>query len=242
MGRGLLVGVLLLGLPWLAMGEELRFGFGTQKPPYVYEGEDRGLELEIVTAAAKAAGFTLQYHYLPMERLHLLLGRGELDGIASTSERSGVQAFYSDVYIQYHNYAIALAGNGYRIDSIADLGKYSVSAFQRARFLLGEEFQRMAENNPRYREEAQQITRNRLLYAGRIDVAIGDKRIINYLNREVVSQVDISQSIIWYDLFPPTDYKVGFVHANQRDRFNKGLQQIRDSGEYRAIEKKYERY
>lgn len=242
MGRRLLWGVLLLGLPWLALGEELRFGFGTQKPPYVYEGEERGLELEIITAAAKAAGFTLQYHYLPAERLHLLLGRGELDGIATTSEHSGVPAFYSEPYIQYHNYAIALARNGFRLESIADLGKHSVSAFQRARYLLGDEFQAMVEGNPRYREEAQQITRNRLLYSGRIEVVIGDKRIIDYLNREVVSQVDISQPIIWYDLFPPTPYKVGFLHANQRDRFNKGLQMIRDSGEYRAIEKKYEHY
>lgn len=236
------IGIVLAGVTLLAQGETLRFGFGTEKPPYVFEAEQRGLEVEIIAAAAREAGFELEYHYLPMERLHLMLARGELDGIAPTSELSQVQAFYSDVYLQYHNYAIALAASNLTLSSIEDLGQYSVSAFQRARFLLGPRFQAMAENNPRYREEAHQIARNRLLYARRIDVVIGDRRIINYLNQEVRDQVDVAQSLAWFDLFEPTDYKVGFLHAYQRDRFNIGLRRIRESGEYGVIERKYGRY
>lgn len=235
-------GVGLFWLSLLAAAEPLRLGFGTHKPPYVFEGEARGLEYEIVLAAAHQAGFGVRVHYAPMERLHLMLRRGELDAIATTNERSGVTAFYSEPYIHYRNVALALRARNYRIERIADLGRYSVSAFQRARFLLGSEFQRMAEANPRYREEAQQIARNRLLYSGRVDVVVADMRILRYLNREVYDQVDVGQPLAEYPLFPPTPYQVGFRRQAQRDRFDSGLAAIRASGEYRAIERKYAMY
>ena len=71
----------LLGVMSLApgvMAEPLRIGFGTHKPPYIFEHEARGLEYDIVAAAIAAAGFTLEAHYAPMERLHLALRRGDL--------------------------------------------------------------------------------------------------------------------------------------------------------------------
>jgi polar amino acid transport system substrate-binding protein len=174
-----------------------------------------------------------------MERLHLMLRRGEIDAIATTHERSGVQAFYSDVYIHYQNVAVALAKRGYQIEQIADLGQYAVSAFQRARLLMGPEFERMAMNNPRYREEALQINRNRLLYSGRTDVVVGDQRIIRYLDREVDDQVDVTQPLAWFDIFPPTPYRVGFRRDEQRRRFDEGLRMLRESGEYQRIEQRY---
>jgi len=243
MRRGLLsAGLFGLLVEVVAAADSLRMGFGTHKPPYVFEGQQQGLEYEIVAAAAQQAGFVMEAHYAPMERLHLMLRRGDLDGIATTNERSGVAAFYSNVYIHYQNFAVALAERGYRINRIADLGAYSISSFQRARFLLGSEFQAMAEHNPRYREEAQQIARNRLLFTRRIEVIVGDARIINYFNREVAQQVDTSLPLTWYPLFPPTPYQVGFRLESRRNSFNRGLEAIHRSGEYRAIERKYSSY
>ena len=234
--------LLCLLLAPVAMAETLRIGFGTHKPPYVFEGENRGLEFDIVAAALRAAGYQMEVRHAPMERLHLALRRGELDGIATTNPHSGIEAHYSAPYIEYHNVAVALTSRGYRIDSIADLGRFSVSSFQRSRFLLGSEFQAMAASNPRYREEAQQINRNRLLYSGRVDVVIGDPRILRYFNPEVADQVDTGQPLTLYMLFPPTPYSVGFRQPLQRDRFDQGLQAIRASGEYLQIEQHYADY
>lgn len=231
--------LLFLLLTPVALADTLRIGFGTHKPPYVFEGEPRGLEYELVTAALRAAGYSVQVHYAPMERLHMALRRKELDGIATTNQRSGIEAFYSDTYIHYHNVAIALTSRGYRIDDLSDLSRYSISSFQRARYLLGPEFQAIADANPRYREEALQINRNRLLYSGRVDLVIGDPRILRYFNREVADQVDTRQPLTLYLLFPPTPYSVGFREPEMRDRFNRGLQAIRDSGEYLRIEQHY---
>ncbi|MEO4047386.1 transporter substrate-binding domain-containing protein [Pseudomonas sp. CAU 1711] len=232
---------LLLFAP-LLQGETLSIGLGTHKPPYIIEGEPRGLEFEIIAAAVRAAGYDLDARYAPMERLHLALRRGELDGIATTNAHSGIQAHYSAPYIYYRNVAAALRSRGYRIHSIADLGRYSISSFQRARYLLGPEFQAMTEANPRYREEAQQINRNRLLYSGRVEVVVGDVRILRYFNREVAEQVDTTQPLTLYLLFPPTGYSVGFRRLVQRERFDRGLAAIRASGEYEEIERRYADY
>ena len=233
------VAAALACLSLTAPADVLHVGFGTHKPPYIYEGERRGLEYELIERAAQNAGFEVTVYYAPMERLHLMLRRGEIDAIATTHQRSGVKAYYSQTYIYYHNVAVALARRGYRIGHIADLGNYSVSAFQRARLLLGPEFERMALNNPRYREEALQINRNRLLYSGRVDVVVGDKRILRYFNREVADQVDVTQALSWFEMFPPTPYRVGFRLDRQRQRFDEGLRKLRESGEYQRIEQRY---
>ncbi|MDH1261892.1 transporter substrate-binding domain-containing protein [Pseudomonas sp. GD03944] len=237
------IGVVVLCLASLTAGAEtLRIGFGTHKPPYIFEGEAKGLEYDIVVAAARSAGYTTEIHYLPLERLHLLLRRGEIDAITPTNEFSGVPAHYSTPHILYENVAVALQARHLKIERIADLEAHSVSAFQRARYLLGSEFQAMSERNPRYREEAHQIARNRLLYSGRIDVVVGDLRVLRYFNREVYTQVDVSQPVTVYRVFPLTAYQVGFRLAEQRDRFNQGLEHIRASGEYEAIERRYAIY
>lgn len=230
---------LLLAVGGQVQADVLRLGFGSNKPPYVFEYESRGLEYDLVMAAARQADFQVEVHYAPMERLHLMLQRGELDAIATVNAQSGEAFFYSDTCIEYYNMAIALSKRHLSLNSVADLGAYSISSFQRARVLLGREFQRMAEHNPHYHEEAQQIARNRLLYSGRVDVVVADQRIFRYFNSQVADQVDVSQPVTYYALFPPTLYSVGFRQAPQRDLFNQGLKAIRASGEYLRIEQRY---
>ena len=189
--------------------------------------------------AAGGGGVKGGAFFAPMERLNLMLSKGQIDVIATTNERNGGSIFYSDVYIRYQNVAVALRSRNLDIQRISDLGGYSVNAFQRARFLLGSEFQAMAENNPRYREEAFQIARNRMLYSGRVDVVVSDMRILRYFNREVYTQVDVTQPLILYPIFSPTDYKLGCRQQAYCERFNQGLEAIRNSGEYTLIERRY---
>lgn len=235
------LGLCLMLLAGMAAAQTLRIGFGTDKPPYVIEAEKRGLEVDIVVEAAKAAGYTVEPFFAPMERLHHMQARGELDGIASTNPRAGLRAFYSRPYIEYHNVAVALAARKLEIRTINDLGRHSVSAFQRARQLLGPEFELMALHNPNYREEAQQVSRNRLLFAGRVDVIVGDRRIIEYFTRQIGDQVNVRQPLAYFDLFPPTAYHVAFISETVRSRFDQGLETLRKRGDYAAIEKRYRR-
>ena len=67
---------------------KLKLGFGTNKPPYVYEFESRGLEFDLVAAALREAGDEMTPYYAPMERLHLMLKRGEFM-FAGIGQRQG---------------------------------------------------------------------------------------------------------------------------------------------------------
>ena len=216
--------------------DPLHIGFGSHKPPYIFENERRGLEYELVAAAAKAAGFELVPYYAPISRLHLKFRHQDLEALAMMNRHAGVEGYLSDVYIHYNNMAVALAKRDLPIRRIADLAPYSVSTFQEASHLLGPEFEKMTRLNPHYREEARQINRNRLLYSGRIDVVVGDPLIIDYFNQDIRTQVDIRQPLRWYKIFPPTPYQVMFRQAQQRDRFNRGLAAIRADGSYAQIE------
>ena len=64
-------------------------------------------------------------------------------------------------------------------------------------------------------------------------------RIIRYLDREVNDQVDVTQPLAWFEIFPPTPYSVGFRRDEQRRRFDEGLRLLRESGEYQRIKQRY---
>ena len=218
----------------------LQIGFGSNKPPYVFEAERRGLEFDIVVAAAHRAGMEVQPFFAPMERLQSMLQQGRLDGIATTNPYSKLNAYFSQPYLEYHNVAVALAQRKLVLNDLSDLSRYSVSAFQRARQLLGPQFEAMANSNPRYREEGDQQIRNLLLYAGRVDVIIGDWRIIQYFNRQLPPDLMAQQAVTVYHLFPATPYQMAFRYQWQRDNFDRGLESLHKTGSYHDIEARYD--
>jgi len=242
----------LLGLFWVSWclpalaapphAVVLQIGFGTNKPPYVFETERRGLEFDIVVEAARRAGMEVRPFFAPMERLQGMLLQGRLDGIATTNSYSRMKVYFSQPYLEYHNVAVALAQRKLVINDISDLQRYSVSAFQRARQLLGPQFEAMVAANPRYREEAEKKVRNLLLYSGRVDVIVGDWRIIRYFNQEIARDLDAKQPVTVYRLFAATPYQMAFRYQWQRDSFDRGLALLRKSGGYREIEARYDNY
>lgn len=218
-------------------------GFGTDKPPYIFEAGKSGLDVELVTAAFRAAGIAIEPFFAPVARLHSMMEQRRIDAITSTRESSGVSADYSDIYIVYHNYAITLASRkDIEIKRIEDLSKYHVTAFQRAQYLLGQRFHDAVAKSPGYTEQALQETRNLLLFSGRVDVAVGDKRIFEHYRPKAAMQVDSTQPVIYHDIFLPSQYKVGFHDATLRDRFNSGLATIRKNGVYESLIRKYGPY
>ena len=98
--RWLLLCCALISPLCVADRHALRVGFGTHKPPYVFEGEQRGLEVEIVAAAMQAAGLSMKVEHAPMERLQLMLSRRQLDAMATTNVQGSVEAHLSQPYLQ----------------------------------------------------------------------------------------------------------------------------------------------
>jgi len=225
--------------PATAAMPEVRIGVGLTKPPYIMESGDGGIEYEIAEKALGAGGYRMVAQHLPPARALALLRAGLLDGMLTVDEGIGGNGFFSDTYMHYQNVAITLASRGIRLHGVGDLEQYSIAAFQNASLILGPDFKALSAQHRDYKEHPQQITQNRLLYTGRVDVVVGDRLIFRYLNRQIEPSIDTSQPLAHHMIFKPSARKAVFRDAELRGAFNAGLKKIRKSGVYAAIYKKY---
>lgn len=222
--------------------KNLIVGFGMDKPPYVFEKENSGLEVEIFREAARAAGYQIKSFFGPMERIKAMIMNGELDAITNTNINEKLNLYNSEPFIEYHNYAIALKKRNLKIEKISDLKKYSIASFQRSRDLLGDEYSKMVKENKQYHEFADQKLRNIQLFKERADVIIADKRIFEYFNTQLDDSIDQKQPVVMYDLFKPNQYQAAFRSKTAMKDFNVGLSKIRKNGTYRRLEEKYSNF
>lgn len=224
--------------------EQIKVGFGVDRPPYVIEKKQSGIEVEIVERAAEKAGLQVIPVFANHERAQRMLHHGELAAETSMQPTANNRdLFFSAAYIEYQDCAFALAARKLEVSRIADLGKYSVSAFQLAHQDLGAEYQSMVAANPSYHEYADEQFRTLLLFSGRTDLLVGDKYIFDYFRHKIpeVSRVNSQQPVTVYPLWAPVPFYVSFMRADLRNRFDQGLRALRQSGEYQAILKKYNR-
>lgn len=231
--------VLLLAIPAHAgspapEAPTLRLVIGETKPPYVIAEERRGVEYDLLTAIVDAAGFRPQVGFAPNKQAQLLLASGQADAVIGNSG-----GFLSEPYIAYKNMAISLCRNNIRLAKVADLGRYRVGSFQNAQRYLGPEFAAMAAKNPDYWERSPQIIVNRLLYSGRIDVAISDINIFQHFTAQLDPRFDKRQALCFHSLFPPTLYRLAFRDQSARDRFNAALRQVEKSDLYTVLAQRY---
>jgi polar amino acid transport system substrate-binding protein len=221
---------------------EVRIGIGLSKPPYIMATGQSGLEYDIVDKALEAGGYTMVAQAFPPARALALLRAGHLDGMVTVTEGVGGPGYFSDNYIAYQNVAITLTKRAIELGQVQDLARYSVAAFQNASMILNPEFAAVVAAHPDYKEYPQQVTQNKLLYSGRVDVVIGDRLIFRHLTRDVAEGIDAGQAITIHPLFPPTPRKAVFRDAAVRDAFNAGLRTIHKNGTYAAILDKYRAY
>lgn len=243
---GLLV-VLLLGVPGHA--RELRAAVGFALPPYVIRDAGRGLEVDIIREALAEVGHTVKFVYLPNLRLPVEYGQGNVDCVVSNVAYdlgldSGRRGYPSNTTLSYQNFAITLKSSGISIDSIADLATRRVLAFNNAVKYLGEEFSDVVARNPEYAELADQSLQVRMLYSGRVQVVVSDKRIFQWWHKKLLGAAGIvdraySQEADFHPVFPPAHRHVTFASPEDRDAFNEGLARIKASGRFEAIVQSY---
>lgn len=226
---------LLLSLSSLSQAEDLRIGVGLSKPPYVIQETNSGVELDIVRRALEIAGYTMKPQYMPLLRIPHELNGGGVDGGMHIRAHLLIDGFFSDEVIFYRNYAITLDEKDLKIDGFEDLAGKSIISFQNARKFLGEKFANVVKGSKNYAEIANQELQVRMLAAGRAQVAVGDFRIFLHFTRKFEEKFGISLKLRFHPLFKPTPYRAAFRSRQVRDDFDRGLRQLRESGEYEAI-------
>lgn len=224
--------------PSFSKPKELTVAVGLALPPYNIPETDSGIELDIVREALQLKGYVIKAKYVPFARVKRELMNREVDAALTINPDSGIEAFYSNEHLICQNVVVSLKKNNFNINTIHDLKDRSVLAFQDATLYLGKDFASMADQNVTYREIAKQEIQINLLYTNRVDAIVLDKNIF-YHHRKHNNMVDTSQQIDIRPIFPPTPFSVAFVDKTVRDDFNQGLKQLRESGRYDEIVKKY---
>jgi polar amino acid transport system substrate-binding protein len=224
--------------PLLAAPKVLTLAAGLAIPPYNIPETKSGIELDIVREALKNKGYAIKIKYVPFARVKKELKDQTVDGALTINPDSGIEAFYSDEHIVCENVVISLKENKFNIKDVNGLKGKSVLAFQDATIYLGKDFASMAKQNRKYREIPKQELQVNLLYSNRVDTIVLDKNIFYYYRRHN-QMVDTSKPIDVWHIFPPTPFSVAFIDEKVRDDFNEGLKELRKSGRYEEIVKKY---
>jgi len=228
-----------------AFCEQIKLSVGLTVAPYVIKPQNTdqkisGFEVDIVREALSLQGYEVKFILQPLKRTKLSFNEKKVHGVLTIKGHypQVKGAFLSDSYITYHNFAVTLAGENMKINSINDLGEKKIIAFQQAQFALGKAFQAMANQNPGYREMASQENQIGMFFHKRTEVIVVDDRIFTYYKTRL-KHLPIEQPVTFHDILEPSSYKIAFRQQHLRDAFNKGLKTIRSSGRYDSIIKSY---
>jgi polar amino acid transport system substrate-binding protein len=227
-----------ISLQW-AQAEELKLAVGLTLPPFVFSDSHSGIDLEIVKEALASKGYSVKPEYVVYGRTAIDLKTGKVDGALTVSKDRGIDnAYLTDEYICYQNVAVALQSKGFQINSVKDLAGKRITAFQDAAKILGPDFLAAAESSSSYYEIPDQENQVALLFKDRADIIIMDVNIFKYYQQNS-QRADMTQPVDYFALFPPSCFSVGFKSEKIRDDFNEGLKELRSSGRYDEIFKKY---
>lgn len=244
--RFLLAVLLITSTPLaLAQGQEpIEIGVSFTIAPYVLQDEDRGIEIDLLREIFHQTRYQAIIRYLPLARSFSMFENRALDGALNvTLDTFQRPYFLTDPIITFQNCAIQLLEADRSLNSVDDLSTGHVLAFQRSLQLLGEDFARAVAQNPDFEEVADQRQQVfRLLKQRNADVVVMEERIYEYyrLHAEDAGFIEASKPVKKECFFTPSHYRLAFHDKAVRDTFNRRLSEIKRSGEYYNIIKRYQ--
>lgn len=214
-------------------------------PPYLIEkGQGNGwegFEYEIIREAFGLAGEKVgpvsNVHY---KRALILLKEKKVDAIVVNSRNkiyqqlSPIKLYPSKTTLNYIDCVISLKERKLAYSGFQDLSKSKVVGFKTASLALGNDFQKAVKANEKYSEAAGQELHPKLLLKGRTDYVVSDKNIF-------AAHLEKSEGPKKIGLFKfspagePTPRGLLFTDPQQRDRFNKALDKLKNSKVHKSI-------
>lgn len=217
----------------------IKFGLQDDIAPFVMPDRQSGLLVDVLREAMATQGITAEFFYLPMKRTDDALRSGLVD-VATSGKPSmtpiGVISRWP--VTSFHNMAITRRADLPRLDSVADLSRYRVTAFNGASRMLGGSYREAVQGNPRYSEPM--TLPSPLLVLRQVDVVISQRDIFNYYLRRQSYLRDGDFDLVYHDILgKPNEYWFIFRTAEQRDSFERGVAALYKSGE---IDRIFDRY
>lgn len=225
----------------LAAERTLRVGFPRNLPPWTLQSEMSGITIEIVQGVMRYHGYSVSPVFLSLTELNEGIAP-QLDAHAQVESRN-LEGYYSKKILDFETSLVSLRYNQFDIDRMRHLGDKRIAAFQNASFLFGPEFREMSRSNPDYMELEDQEQQVVLLYNGRVDVILIDKRIFLYFRR-ITSRTNTSMPVRFHEVPGLTIVSPAFVvfrSREMRDLFDEGLESMMNENLYYDIFYKYVR-
>jgi len=225
--------------------EKIKVAFGNALAPWVMPKTHNGIIVDLITEVLKPAGYEIEPVYYPYARRINSFKLGLVDAICDinlyTMNDESLGGFLSDDAYAYENFAFSLKEKGYQFKHLNELGNLSLLSWQGAIAHLGDEYAKMASNNPFYSEHHDQGLQIKMLFMKRVDVVQLDKQIFNYYRAQVGQKGDINTTakVDRFPLFGKSPNGFLFRSIKIRDEFNQQLKRFKKSGRYDII---FERY
>ncbi|SFF82042.1 amino acid ABC transporter substrate-binding protein, PAAT family [Duganella sp. CF458] len=217
----------------------IRFGLQDDIAPFVMPDRHSGLMVDVLRDAMATQGITADFLYLPQKRTEEALRKGVVDvttGAKPVMMLPGVMSRWP--ITSFHNLAITRRANLPRLDSVADLARYRVTAFNGASRMLGQDYRDAVQGNARYSEPL--TLQSPLLVLKQVDVVISQRDIFNYyLDRQsYLREGDFD--LVYHDILgKPNEYWFAFRTAEMRDSFERGIAALYKSGDIDRIFARY---
>jgi polar amino acid transport system substrate-binding protein len=215
--------------------QSIRVGLHLSAPWSFYNdaGELDGIEYQIMSRIFSRAGYQVEYELHSYSRLLKQFSNQKLD-CASPVAILVTGAHYTERYLPFEDVAISLQQDALSIDTLTDLADKRIVAYQQASQVLGGRFND-AVAQASYLELAERELQLELLFSQRVDVVIGERRVLHYLAARLAPRGLLKT----HHLFAEQAYPAACWQKALATVFNQGLQQLAQSGELERILQQY---
>ncbi|WP_286270690.1 substrate-binding periplasmic protein [Thalassotalea hakodatensis] len=192
-----------------------------------------GIDVKIIDRVFTELGYQTEFHLLAYNRLMGQFNHGKYD-MASPAAFTFKSGTLTDTYLPFEDVAISLTKQSLKINKIDDLIGKRVIAYQHAKSVLGNEFTHIVEQTS-YEEMGLREVQIKLLVNNRVDVVIGERRVLQFLMNKLFP----NENITIHQIFPVVNYGSVIRESELAKKFNQELRKLKKSGEYDEILKSW---
>ena len=223
----------------ICSAKEVVMAFSHDIPPYIFQKENKGIEIDIITSALAQKGHTLKQLYFPLGRVPIAFKNKLVNAAMGDMgvDLSSHNAFYGEPAVIYNNVFITLSKKNISIKKPEDLDGLTVLAFQGAEKRYPKWLTKVKQEN-RFFSISNQLTQVKLLNLDRYDVVLSDRYIFKYFVKRLSLVSDLHNIHFDEHSFSksnPLDYRPVFRSEKIRDDFNQGLRKIKETGQFQKI-------
>lgn len=238
--------LLLTATPALAQKPIALFSYDN-KPPLAWleDGQPKGIYIDILHQIEKRTGLTFEISLLPWKRAYMLAqdSKGGIFGLSKNKDRLRIFDYSALLYVDEMR-LVVLRGHEFDYNSVEDLRGKTVGVTRGASY--GDVFDKARATVFTPSEDANPISRLRMLLAERIDVALmgpGEASVHHVINQDQELTLNRDMFVILETPFNEDANYIGFnktlCQGKTLDKINAALQAMREDGTIERIEKRY---